>query len=984
MKRLFTFLFAAMAIGQVWADEVNFDFSVGSLYYKIISSTEVAVTFPNRSTGGYDGYYKPSGTIAVPETVVYPQTGVTYSVTSITAGAFYYCDITSISLPDCITNVGMWAFGDWDKLQFNEEEDAKYLGNADNPHLCLMRVKSENITTFEINNNCKCISASAFDGCKGSLETITIPNNVAGISEDAFEACANLRSITFGSGIKKIGDYAFFCCNKLTSITIPNSVTSIGDCAFEYCSNLRMINVESDNTKYTSQDGVLFSKDKKTIVCYPAGNVRHTYTIPNSVNSIGIGAFCGCSRLTSISIPKSVSIIGKEAFRDCNGLTSVTIPGVVSNIGWYAFDGCNNATIYYECELEPPTWDANWNGNVGTVKRGCYVVSVDKYAVDGVIGEITGENYELIDDYGALWFLNDAIDPMVTVTFEPYHGYHWGDGINNCIPRVITEPVTESKTYWSDAKAVRCEEESQIFTDAAIPATCTESGRTAGKHCPICNAVLEGLEVIPALGHDWGAPTYVWAEDGSACTATAVCQRDENHVITENATITSEETIAPTCEDKGTTTYTAAFTDDNFSTQTKDVVNIDALGHDWGTPTYEWADDGSACTATAVCQHDENHVVTEPATITSEETIAPTCEDKGTTSYTAAFENELFATQTKDIVDVPATGHTYSNTVTTPTCTEIGYTTHTCMVCEFTYNSDTVAANGHKADSVEFENIMPATCTTAGSKDSVVFCSVCQVEMSREERTIPALGHTEVVNEAIAPTCTKAGKTEGKYCSVCSAVIILPIVVPALGHTEVIDAAVAATCTKPGLTEGKHCSICNDTLLKQDTIAALGHTIVVNAAVEPTCTKPGLTEGKHCSVCNEILVAQTEIPALGHEFKDYVYNNDATTTADGTETATCSRCGEKDTRTAAGTKLPEPEKGTAVAESAATAVNIYAHGNIIVIENATDEISVYNAMGALVCRDATPCVRAEISVTATGIYIVKVGGTAKRVMINEQ
>ncbi|MBO7496576.1 MAG: leucine-rich repeat domain-containing protein [Salinivirgaceae bacterium] len=905
MKRIFTFLFALMAVGQVWAAN-NYDFSVGSLYYKIISSTEVAVVNPNLG-----GNYRPSGNIVVPETVVYPQTGgVTYSVTSINAGAFYNCDITSISLPDCITNVGMWAFGDWDKLQFNEEEDAKYLGNAENPHLCLMRVKSENITTFEINNNCKCISASAFDGCKGSLETITIPDNVAGISENAFEACANLRSITFGSGIKKIGDYAFFCCNKLTSITIPNSVTSIGDCAFEYCSNLRMINVESDNTKYTSQDGVLFSKDKKTIVCYPAGKVGDTYTIPNSVNSIGIGAFCGCSRLTSISIPKSVSIIGKEAFRDCRNLTSVTIPEDVSNIGWYAFDGCNNATIYYECELEPETWDANWNGNVGTVKRGCYVVSVDKKPGRGVIGEITGENYELIDDYGALWFLHDAIAPMVTVTYKLAKGYHWGEGAgekrNTQLPIVINETVTESKTYWSDAEAVRCEEESQIFTDAAIPATCTESGRTAGKHCPICNAVLEGLEVIPALGHDWGAPTYVWAEDGSACTATAVCQHDENHVITENATITSEETIAPTCE------------------------------------------------------------------------------EEGTTSYTAAFENELFATQTKDIVDVPATGHTYSNTVTTPTCTEIGYTTHTCMVCEFTYNSDTVAAKGHKADSVEFENIMPATCTAAGSKDSVVFCSVCQVEMSREERTIPALGHTEVVNEAIAPTCTKAGKTEGKYCSVCCAVIILPIVVPALGHTEVIDATVAATCTKPGLTEGKHCSVCNDTLLKQDTIAALGHTIVVDAAVEPTCTKPGLTEGKHCSVCNEVIVAQTEVAALGHNFGEYVYNNDATTDADGTETATCSRCGEKDTRSATGTKLEKtPEKGTAVAESAATAVNIYAHGNTIVIENATEEINVYNAMGTLVCRDAMPCVRAEINIYAHGVYIVKTGSVVKRVMINE-
>ena len=190
---------------------------------------------------------------------------------------------------------------------------------------------------YSIRKGVKVIGNGAFFWCE-SLTSINIPNSVTTIGNGAFSRCSSLISINIPNSVTTIGRGAFSCCNSLTSITIPNSVvTIIGNPFYFWYGNLY-----NESKAFIYEDHVLFNKNKTTLIAYIAR--EKNYTIPNSVTTIGEGAFNGCHFLTSIKIPNSVTTIGEGAFDGCKSLTSINIPNSVTTIGKSAFFGCDSLT----------------------------------------------------------------------------------------------------------------------------------------------------------------------------------------------------------------------------------------------------------------------------------------------------------------------------------------------------------------------------------------------------------------------------------------------------------------------------------------------------------------------------------------------------------------------------------------------------------------------------------------------------------------
>ena len=852
---------------------------------------------------------------------------ISEGVTSIGEYAFEECtNVTSISIPSSVTELNEYCFSACKSMKnitipqsvtriadgvFDACEKLTdiYYGGTD--------ASWKHITSWNagLGGNVTIHSTGVFTGKCGDNLTWTIDNNevltISGTGRipdynDSSSGGNNtapwygyayqIKKVVLGSGVQNIGNDAFADCYGMTDITIPDGVTSIGDSAFDGCSALTEI------------------------------------SIPSTVSSIGSYAFSGCA-LREVEIPQGITSIQSRTFQYCTQLTKITIPDSVTSVETCAFDNCPVLkTVYYggtEAQWEGMHVD-NYAGNNSALLDATlyFEMKYQRIAAGSCGGNL---RWSLMED-GVLKITGSGEMPDYSSDSDaPW--YRYGSRIKEVrVGANVTKIGENAFRSTGVQKVVFCAKETGS-TDAPLVL-----GNYCFAYCDALNEIQFGNRVIVP-----GDSVFVRCSGLTKVTVPGTVKLDKSFngegcgygMFSQCPNLTKATVecsyVGPYFFEGCYKLTEVRFTDPNVQFYSLDNDNYGHPFHANGSGQMNVTVYGYTCSKVHTLvqangadvkltfqslpgDSTEHTIVVQPAVeatctstgltegrycsvckyvITAQQetgkkdheivSVAPkqaSCSEPGNQAHwKCRLCGTLFADEagTKTIqpeeIVIDQLGHDLRKVeAVAPTHTEDGNNAYyICRRCgsafrdsegkqPTTVQDETLAAEGHK------EVIDPAvkpTCTEAGKTEGS-HCSVCGKILKAQEE-IKASGHKEVIDSAVEPTCTKPGLTAGKHCSVCGKVLVAQDVIPANGHDEVIDPAVEPTCTKPGLTEGKHCSVCQEVLVAQNVISASGHKEVVDQAVKPTCTKPGLTEGKHCSVCKEVLVAQKEIPASGHK-----------------------------------------------------------------------------------------------------------------------
>ena len=246
--------------------------------------------------------------------------------------AFYKCSaLTEIVLPETVRQIDSYAFAACSKLE-----------------------------SVALSDNLISIGEGAFTKCT-ALKNITIPSSVEALESSVFSGCTALTEVSLSSGIKELGDSLFYGCSGLQTIRIPASVTEFGKDMFIGCTSLTDLQISEDNPAYSFEDGVLYSKDKKTLILYMPAREGIIFEVPSNVEKIEAYAFYGNETIKELTVGNSVKEIGEyafakslittlvfdadmdtvpaRAFNSCEKLASITLGASIEKIGEYAFSG---------------------------------------------------------------------------------------------------------------------------------------------------------------------------------------------------------------------------------------------------------------------------------------------------------------------------------------------------------------------------------------------------------------------------------------------------------------------------------------------------------------------------------------------------------------------------------------------------------------------------------------------------------------------
>lgn len=528
-------------------------FTSGYLTYEVTGEGEVKVARCDSSAVN----------VYIPEYILYND--YSYMVTEIGSYAFAqdgyineYGDnynLSTVSIPNSVKNIDVGAFYLCRYLKsVNLPSDIKTI-NEYTFRFC------NSLTNITIPDSVQSIGDMAFENCC-SLSDIVIPDNVISIGRYSFDSCYNLSKISIPDSTFIIGEYSFYNCKNIRMIEIGYNVENIGFLAFGSCEKLTNITVDRKNKYYSSDDGILFNKNKSEIIQYPCANERKNYNIPNSVTTIGHHAFSDCSNLLNIFFPNSVESIENYAFSDCDQITSVFISRSIRNIGEGIFYNCEKLTTvvlpkniseigyrtFYNCKsLKNITLTENITTIGVAAFYGCSCL--EYVIIPTSMTTINSDSFfnctSLTDVYytGSAddWEKIDIGNSNECLTGANIH-YNYSPHEHSYTEEITKQPTcTEDgeKTFTCDCgdtytETILAKGHTEVI-DKAVPATCTTDGKTEGSHCSVCGEVIKAQTVIKATGHNFGSwnttKSATCTENGTQTRKCAACGKTETKTI---------------------------------------------------------------------------------------------------------------------------------------------------------------------------------------------------------------------------------------------------------------------------------------------------------------------------------------------------------------------------------------------------------------------------------------------------------------------